>query len=156
MDFSNEKYEFCLKTWGGFFNHEHKQKHGVEEGYHFFNTKAELKKYLGELKKIEQELNARILAYDIFEGKHVRYETIAKMVLIYKSIEYPFEYNFGFGYPVSSAYFLFENGNYSCDCNLSLFINRKYGDVIDELECGEEIEIKNFLVIQEKALTSSS
>lgn len=44
-----------------------------------------------------------------------------------------------------SAIFMFEEGNYSCDCNRSLFIRWEYGeDAIPELQCGEEIKMIDY------------
>ncbi len=62
-------------------------------------------------------------------------------------------YDFGYGYPVSSAHYMFEDGNYSCDDNRSQFIRAKLWEemvafnkdakleeiTFPELECGERI-----------------
>ena len=148
MNIENEKYEYMLHTWGGFYNDEHKAKHGLEEGYYWFSTAWDRQKYLDNLKEIEKKFDAKYLASNFEEGKHVRYRTIARMKLVYKGIEYSYEYDFGFGYPVESARFMWEDGNYSCDCNKSLFLSRQYPE-IPELDCGDTIEIRDFIVTQE-------
>jgi hypothetical protein len=39
------------------------------------------------------------------------------------------------------AEYMFTEGNYSCDCNRSLFIGRHASADLPEMECGEEIEL---------------
>lgn len=80
-----------------------------------------------------------------------RYKTIARMVLVCNGREYPYEYDFGFAYPVDTARFMWESGNYSCDCNKSLFLSRVYPEVV-VTDCGNEIEVKNLTVTQEKCV----
>ena len=58
-------------------------------------------------------------------------------------------HNFGYGYPVDSAEFMFEEGNYSCDCNKSLFLQQQGFD-IDEQPCGDEITIETFKIVKIK------
>lgn len=151
MKFVNEKYEYMLHTWGGFYNKENYKKHGKKDGYFFFNTMDELQKYLNELKYIEKRLSAFMLATNIVEGKHVRYKTIAKMKMNYKGKIYDYEHDFGYAYPVESAEFMFFDGNYACDCNKSMFLREKYKGKIHESTCGIEIEITEFEVIQTKS-----
>jgi hypothetical protein len=56
----------------------------------------------------------------------------------FKGKRYTFEYDYGPGYPVESAEYMFEDGNYSCNCNLSRFIQDKYPE-FPELDCvGDE------------------
>ncbi len=148
MNFENEKYEYLLKTWGGFYNEEFQKIHGKEEGSFFFNTKKERKAYIDELKQIEKNLNARVLMITEEEGKSVRYSTIAKMKMIYNGKTYDYEEDFGNAYSEDSAHFMFHDGNYACDCNRSLFLSRKYG--VEEKDCGNEIKLIDFEVIQIK------
>jgi hypothetical protein len=40
---------------------------------------------------------------------------------------------------------MFVDGNYSCDCNRSLLLQKEYGDeAIPELACGDEIVLKEY------------
>ena len=149
MNFETEKYEYLLHTWGGFYNEEHKAKHGLEPGYFWFSTADERKKFLDNLKEAEKKYEAHYLASSFEEGKYVRYRTVARMKLVYKGKEYPYEYDFGFGYPVDSAHYMWEDGNYSCDCNKSLFLSRVHEEV-SELDCGDTIETRDFIVTQER------
>lgn len=141
------KYEYMLHTWGGFYNKEHQVKHGYTPGYRWFDTAEERSEYVSELKEIEQKFNARHLAISTEEGTHTRMKTIAKMVFVHQGKEYPCQYDFGFAYPPHSAEYMFFDGNYSCDCNRSLFIERAGFDFL-EMGCGEEIEMKDFEVEQ--------
>lgn len=73
--------------------------------------------------------------------------TTCTMVFIYEGKEYPYEYDFEREYPIEAAHYMFEDGNYSCDCNRSSFINSRYRTNINPLsECGETIQMKNFQV----------
>ncbi len=150
MNFENEKYEYLLKTWGGFYNDKFVKIHGKQEGSFFFDSKKERKVYIDELKQIEKKLNARVLMITEEEGKNVRYSTIAKMKMAYNGKTYEHETDFGCAYPEDSAHFMFYDGNYACDCNRSLFLKRQYGDEIEEMDCGHEIEVIDFEVIQVK------
>lgn len=141
-----DQYKYMLHTWGGFFNEEFKNIHGQEPGYEFFDSMEELNKRLDYLKSIELSLSANYLAHDIKEGFDVLYRTIAKMNLIYKGKKYPYEYDFGFAYPIEAAEYIFEDGNYACDCNRSNFLHKRYPEVPEDLECGEEIEMEDFEV----------
>jgi len=144
-----DKYEYMLHTWGGFYNEEFKKIHKKTEGYFFFDTKDELDEYLAELVSLEHKLNASRLMWDYTEGQHVRYKTIAKMKFVYDGKEYEHLEDFGFAYPVESAKYMFELGSYSCDCNRSRMILRKYGN-IEELDCGRNIEMINLEILQIK------
>lgn len=107
--------------------------------YYWFEPELEMTNF-----KKKAHAFPKIIATDEGEG-FIRSRTIAKMILVYKGLDYPFEYDFGYGYPEESADYMFFDGNYSCDCNLSRFLKRKYPNSdIQELECGEQIEIKNF------------
>jgi hypothetical protein len=37
--------------------------------------------------------------------------------------------------------FIWEDGNYSCDCNRSLFIQRCCDETFPDFKCGDEIEL---------------
>lgn len=38
-------------------------------------------------------------------------------------------------------FFMWEEGNFNCDCNKSLFIRRQVDDKFPELPCGDRIEL---------------
>jgi len=41
----------------------------------------------------------------------------------------------------NTTYFMWEEGNYSCDCNKSLFIQRNCCPDFPEMECGDRITL---------------
>jgi len=135
----SEKYEYVIHTWGGFFNPEHAAKHGLSGGYYWFDTAEDRVAYLFRLRALEVELSARELAYALYEGTDTRLRTVARLNLQYDSKVYEIEYDFGYAYPHESAVYMFSEGNYSCDCNLSAFIRAKYPE-FTELDCGSSIE----------------
>lgn len=147
MDFANEKHEYMVHLWGGFFNEEHKARHGRESGYYFFDTAEERDRFVSTLHAEEEAFDAKYLAQDNADGRHVRYKTVAKMRLVYQGKEYALEHDFGYAYPVDAAHYMFEDGNYSCDCNRSLFLAEKY-EGFPELDCGHEVELAAFQVVR--------
>ena len=83
------------------------------------------------------------------QGEDLEYKTVVEMTLVYKGKSYAYKYDFGYGYPCSSAEFMFFEGNYACDCNLSNFIREKSDD-FPELDCGDEITIEDFKITKVK------
>lgn len=76
--------------------------------------------------------------------------TIFVGVFQYKDKQYTIHYDFGLDYTDEAAKFMFLEGNYSCDCNRSLFIQWEYGDdAIPELPCGNEIVLKEYHILKE-------
>ena len=45
------------------------------------------------------------------------------------------------GTPLDGALYMWESGNYSCDCNKSLFIQRQCDPNFPDMNCGESIEL---------------
>ena len=150
IDFSNEKYEFLLHTSGGFYNQEHIAKHSQTEGFYFFDSRTEMDGYLFKLRQIEKELSANMLVSKRYEGRHVRYKTIANMKMKYAGKVYAYKHDFGYAFPIQSAKDMFEEDDYICDCNRSLFLNRLYGDEVPIMDCGHIIEIVKFKIDQIK------
>lgn len=63
----------------------------------------------------------------------------------YKDQLFTLREDFGEGYNPETAEWMFTEGNYSCDCNRSLFIRRQHGEhVMPELDCGDEIELIDY------------
>lgn len=145
-----DKYEYLLHTWGGFYNDEHKVIHQKEAGYFFFDTNEEREKYIKELQDISEIMDAQVLMIDRKEGIGVRYKTVAHLILKYKGEKFELEYDFGYAYPSDAALFMFEDGNYACDCNRSSFIIEKYGNKIPDLPCGNEIKLVSIEIKKEK------
>jgi len=72
--------------------------------------------------------------------------TIAKLTLQYQGRDYSIEYDSGEGYPEEAVRYMFFEGNYSCDCNKSLFIQQQCDMAFPMLPCGDEIKITQFAV----------
>ena len=70
----------------------------------------------------------------------------------YKEKEFILRYNFEIkDYPEDDAIWMFTEGNYSCDCNRSLFIRQQFGDdSIPELPCGDTIELLDYHIEKER------
>ncbi|AUR81667.1 hypothetical protein NVP1089O_18 [Vibrio phage 1.089.O._10N.261.51.F9] len=84
----NMKYEYCLHTWGGFYNEEHAKIHKLEAGFHYFDTVGERDEYLKQLRKIESELGAQYLATSEFEGFHCRIPVVCHRICEFEGKQY--------------------------------------------------------------------
>jgi hypothetical protein len=80
-------------------------------------------------------------------GNEYKMHTFVKFVLHYRGIDYKCIDDLGENYPLNVAHYIYEEGNYSCDCNRSLFLKR-IGVVCDELECGETIKLSNLEIFK--------
>ena len=139
--------EYLVHTWGGAWNKDAnpsiKKDYGIESGYHYFQTEKEKDLFVSILKQPQYKKQG--LMIDIKYGEMSHKRTIFVYRLAYKDKVYELEEDFGYEYEEEHARYMFECGNYSCDCNRALFIQRAYGeDEIEELECGEEIELLEY------------
>lgn len=142
------KYEYYLKSWGGIYDTNFvEQELGTTETDFWFDTADERTKFKKTLKEItDRHYNG--IAFSEYEGTETRKRTIATMTMVFPDgTKYPYKYDFGYAYPEDSAEFIFFDGNYSCDCNKSIFISAAYPDV-PEFECGDEIKLENFNIIK--------
>ena len=139
--------EYMAHIWGGAWNENAnpsiEKDLEIKEGYHYFKTEEERDRFLKLIKQYKY-LNQG-LVWDLKEGEMTHKRTIFVADLKYKDMVYTIHCDFGYEYPEEEAIFMFEDGNYSCDCNRSLFIQDEYGEnAIQELDCGEEIEMLNY------------
>jgi hypothetical protein len=140
----DNKKEYMVHIWGGAWNHDAnpsiEKDLGIKAGYYYFDTEEEKDEFC---RKIDKPIYKRQgLAIDIKYGVMTHKRTIFVGTFRYKDKEFILHIDFGYEYEKESAIFMFEHGNYSCDCNRSLFIQREYGeDAIPELDCGDEIEM---------------
>lgn len=69
----------------------------------------------------------------------------------YQDKEFILRFNFEIkDYPEDAAIWMFTQGNYSCDCNRSLFIRQQFGEnAIPELSCGDQIELIDYRIEHE-------
>ena len=93
------------------------------------------------------------LIVDTIEAStHANYRTVVHMKLIFEGTPYKYTMDFGYGYPPSSAEYMWFEGNYSCDCNKRLFLARTYpedlGYLSDDPEnpCTDTIEVEDFTI----------
>ena len=140
-------HEYLLKFWGQGQERVARALKTSQTNF-WFDTKEEREDFKKKVKKAAKD---HMLAFSEEEGPYVRYRTVALVTVEFKGQEYSFEYDFGFGYPEESAYYMFEDGNYSCNCNLSGFIRDDHPE-FPELDClgdeeGNEIELVSLKVV---------
>jgi hypothetical protein len=142
------KYLYYLKFWGQF-EDDLKKILEIEKGDLWFKSETDLYEFREWVIELANE-HKKIIATADYMGDLCRYRTVAKIVFKYEGKKYPYEYDFGYGYPESSAEYMFNDGNYSCDCNRSLFLSEKYEGFLDEegneFDCDDEIEMISFEV----------
>ena len=136
-----------VHVWGGAWNDNAnpsiEKDLGIKEGYHYFDTENEKNEFIKLLHNPVYQKQGIVI--DIKYGYMKYKRTIFVCILKYKGVEYVIHYDFGNEYEEEKAIFMFTKGNYSCDCNKSLFIREEYGeDVIPELSCGDEIELLDY------------
>jgi len=128
--------EYYLGFWGGAEETIEKEL-GIKERNFWFKTAEEKEKFKESLRRFS-DLG---LMFHEEEGELNHKRTVAIVKLKYKEKIYKFEYDFGYEYPESGVLFMFEEGNYSCDCNKSLFIKQHCDKNFKELVCGDKIEL---------------
>lgn len=138
--------EYHLFFWGGIENDGlATAKFGPERNY-WFATPEERARFKAQV-SLFAHAAGQIVCFNESDGPLALKRTVAKMVLIHDGKRYPYEEDFGYGYPAHGADFMFHEGNYSCDCNLSRFIRRTHADAdVPEMECGETIGVEDFEV----------
>lgn len=133
-------YEYYLKFWGQA-SKKVEEKLGTTKRDFWFQDKKSRDIFEQKVNKYAGE---ETIVFARYEGENVRKRTVVCIVAEFKGEEYSFEYDFGYAYPEESAEFMFEDGNYSCNCNLSRIIQDTYPD-FPELDChgdddGNEID----------------
>lgn len=141
------KKEYMVHIWGGAWNHDAnpsiEKDLGIKEGYHYFETE-ECKNFFCNLLKNSVYEKQGIMVSEKY-GVMSHKKTIFVGTLKYQGKEFVIHYDFGYEFEEDRAIFMFEEGNYSCDCNRSLFIQREYGETtIPQLPCGSEIELLEY------------
>lgn len=85
------------------------------------------------------------------QGSHTKLRTIYIGVYAYAGKQWILHQDFGYGYPLASAEFMFTDGNYACDCNVTIFLHEQYPDASEfagEPKCGSNIKLITFVVGQ--------
>lgn len=141
------KYEYYLYFWGEIQNDSIIEKElGIKDVDFWFLSKNERKLFKDKLSTIADKHNV-IIGFREEEGTDVRLRTVASMVFKVDQKKFPFKYDFGYSYDVDAAEYMFRDGNYSCDCNRSLFIKEKH-PAFDLLPCGDSILMEDFKIHQ--------
>lgn len=141
--------EYLVHIWGGAWNEDAnpsiKKDYNIDEGYHYFKTEKEKDDFLSILQR--RRYLKQGLMIDVTYGEMNHKRTIFGYSLCCNEKIYELEYDFGYDYNVEDAIYAFEYGGYSCDCNRSLFIQRKYGEnEISEFGCGNEIKLLEYWI----------
>lgn len=136
---------YYLKFWGQIQNDGLTAKFLNTSATEFwFNTSKERNSFKERLENFAID-SCKIVAFTYCEGEDAKYETVAEMLIKSGNESYNLSYNFGVGYPLESAEYMFMEGNYACDCNISLFLKQR-GVNIKEYPCGDELKIMEFKV----------
>jgi len=102
------KYQYHVQTWGGFYNKEYKDIHGLEDGDFIFDTNKERDNFMKERRLIEEELDARYLVFSCTEGYCCDIRTVLHRVIRYKGATYYSNYDIGINYPFDDAKFFMQ------------------------------------------------
>jgi hypothetical protein len=129
-------HEYFLQFWGGAEPIIEKEL-GIKERDFWFKTNEERKKFIQKI----DAYSKYGLATRKEEGPMTHKRTVAEVALKHEGKVYRFYYDFGYEYPKESAEFMFSDGNYACDCNRSLFIQRYCEPSFPEMDCGNKIEL---------------
>ena len=66
--------------------------------------------------------------------------TTIDLVFYFEGKDYALVFDFGCKCSFATAKYMFEEGNYSCDCNRSIFMSAEFSD-FEEMDCGSEIKL---------------
>lgn len=112
---------------------------------YWFNTSKERSQFVRSLPK---DLMVVWSEVDKDHEHDVHAETVVTVTLLLPDgRKGTFEQSYGCGYPDDSVHYMWENGNYSCDCNRRLFLARYCGidpenaDLDTYVECGDSIRL---------------
>ena len=143
-------YEYMVHIWGGAWNKDAdpsiEKDLGIKEGYHYFSTEEERDEFVEKIGNPIYKNQGMMIHCE--EGELTHKRTIFVGMFEYKGKTFVLHDDFGYEYPEESAIYMYEHGNYSCDCNRSRFIQNQYGeDAIPELGCGWEIKLADYKIV---------
>lgn len=143
------KYEYHLMYWGQVQNDKWVERDlGITGNDFWFSTNKEREDFKARLESVASS-HGVIIAFSEHDGTDVRKRTVARMTFVLPDgRSLPFEYDFGYGYGVESAEYMFTEGNYACDCNISGFLADRYPG-IEKMECGDIIRLDSIAVTKE-------
>lgn len=114
---------------------------GTAQKVFYFPTQAEREAFERRIRKHEH----LGLVVDRKGGEMRHKRTVAVIVFEYDGHKYVYNYDFGPEYEEESARYMFESGNYSCDCNRSHFLTEIDPD-FPPLDCGNQIKMLEMVV----------
>ncbi len=143
-------FEYYLGFWGQVENDNLIERTtGIKEKDFWFSTEKERAEFKAKLESIADK-HGVIIVFKQEQGKEVRLKTIARMTMVLPDgREFPYKYDFGYAYGKDAAKYMFLDGNYSCDCNRTIFLSKEYPE-IKEWNCGYDMELINFSVTLEE------
>ncbi len=82
------------------------------------------------------------------DNDHAHLITRATVTLRVNGKDYTYSQSFGFGYPESAVHYMYEMGNYSCNCNRRQFIQQECDATFepDAENCGDDITLVSLVV----------
>lgn len=145
---------YLLKAWGGdqevvALTYPPDKVH--DRSLHWwFDTVADREAFKQQLRGMDlhrhrsNHISLMMVEYDPMDASGNECDTHKRTVAVMKfklptDEVMPLEFDFGYGYPHDSARYMFEEGNYSCDCNRADFLK-----LDDDWKCGETIEMVEF------------
>jgi len=138
--------EYYVRYWGQAENFL-KEELNVSELDFWFVQENDRSKHIQKCLQLCKPVGT--IVYSCQEGEDMNFKTVVEMKLLHKGIEYPYTYDFGYGYPCGSAEYMFLEGDYNCDCNLSSFIQEQHPN-FPRLDCGANIAIEDFKITKVK------
>ena len=121
------KYQYCVKTWGGFYNDEYFAIHGLKKGEYVFDTAEERQVFIYHRRVIEKQLNADALVIDCTEGYCCEIDTVCHRIVEIDGKQYYSTRNVGRNYPFSAAKALMEYHWYTGSNDYPLGMAFDYG-----------------------------
>jgi hypothetical protein len=106
------KYQYHCKTWGGFYNDEYKNIHGLSGGDFVFDSKQERQSFIDFRQAVSAELKANYLMIDNSEGFECCTRVTLHRVVEHQGISYYSTRDMGINYPFVSAKRFMENNWY--------------------------------------------
>jgi len=106
----------------------------------WFRTDAERAAAVATVRRPESQGGCVMVVAD-HDGPLVHCYTVAVAALEVNGRQYEVRQDFGLGFPSDAAHYIWEEGNFSCDCNRSALIAEQCDPEIEELECGNTIKL---------------
>lgn len=117
--------------------------------YFWFKTGGQRQAYRDELTYVAQrDYPGATIEFKEETGPQFMTRPYVYATLEYKGKQYKVEQDFDYGYPVDTVIYYWHGGNFSCDCNRRLWIEKFHPGTVpaDEEDCGDTIECVEFRI----------